>query len=321
MLRTCVALAIACIGIGLVAARPAQAFDLQGHRGARGLAPENTLAAFAKALSIGVTTLETDLAVTKDGAIVIAHDPVLNPDIVRGPDGRWLASPGPAINTLTLAELKRFDIGRLNPASAYARQFPEQTAVDGERIPTLQELFDLVQSLANSTGRRPRFNIETKSSPDKPGESPEPAAFARLVVAAVRGAGLADRTTIQSFDWRTLLAAKQLAPEIETVCLTTPSMFRAAASPWLAGLNLTEHGGSVPRLVNAAACGTWSPRFGEVTAALVAEAQALGLKVVPWTVNARADMARLIAIKVDGLITDYPDRAREVMAAHGIALP
>ncbi len=192
------------------------AFDLQGHRGARGLAPENTLAAFARALAIGVTTLETDLAVTKDGAIVLSHDPVLNPDIVRGPDGQWLAAPGPAINSLTLAELKRYDVGRIKPGTKYAQTFAGQTPADGQRIPTLAELFDL----AKASGKTPRFNIETKLSPEKPDETSDPETFARLVVEAVRSAGLARRTSIQSFDWRTLIAARRLAPEIETVCLT-----------------------------------------------------------------------------------------------------
>jgi glycerophosphoryl diester phosphodiesterase len=300
------------------------AFDLQGHRGARGLAPENTLAAFARALEIGVTTLETDLAVTRDGVIVLSHDPVLNPDIVRGPDGRWLAAPGPAISSLTLAELKRYDVGRIKPETKYAQTFAGQTPVDGERIPTLAGLFDL----AKTSGRTPRFNIETKLSPDKPGETPDPETFARLVVEAVRGAGMASRTTIQSFDWRTLLAARRLAPEIETVCLTYEKTLQDQAdasgrrpSPWLAGLDPAAYGGSVPRLAAAAGCGTWSPYFRELGEATVAEAHALGLKVVPWTVNSREDLARFIDMKVDGLITDYPDRAREVMAAKGVPLP
>jgi glycerophosphoryl diester phosphodiesterase len=300
------------------------AFDLQGHRGARGLAPENTFAAFARALEIGVTTLETDLAVTKDGVIVLSHDPVLNPDIVRGPDGQWLTAPGPAINGLTLAELKRYDVGRLKPATKYAQQFAGQTPVDGQRIPTLAELFDL----AKSSGKTPRFNIETKLSPEKPDEAPDPETFARLVVAAVRSAGLARRVTIQSFDWRTLMAARRLAPEIETVCLTYEKTLQDRVdggarrpSPWLAGFDPAAHGGSVPRLAAAAGCGTWSPYFRELSPAAVAEAHALSLKVVPWTVNARDDLARVIDMKVDGLITDYPDRAREAMAAKGIPLP
>ena len=300
------------------------AFDLQGHRGARGLAPENTLAAFAMALTIGVTTLETDLAVTKDGVLVLSHDPMLNPDIVRGPDGQWIAEPAPAINSLTLAELKRFDVGRLKPDTKYARRFPQQRAIDGQRIPTLAELF----MLADTSGKLPRYNIETKLEPDKPEQAPGPETFARLVVDAVHQAGVAARTTVQSFDWRTLLLVKRLAPEIETVCLTSPSTLRGEGegaarrpSPWLAGLDPAQHGGSVPRLARAAGCGTWSPWFEELGADQVAEAHALGLKVIPWTVNAPDTMAGLIDMKVDGLITDYPDRAREVMAAKGLPLP
>lgn len=308
--------AIACI--------PAAAFDLQGHRGARGLVPENTLAGFARALEIGVTTLETDLAVTKDGVLVLSHDSVFNPDIARSADGAWLVPPVPPINSLTLVELKRYDVGRIKPGSKYALQFPAQQPVDGARVPTLVELFDL----AKSSGKAPRFNIETKLSPDKPDEAPAPETFARVVVEAVRAAGLSNRITIQSFDWRTLIAARNLAPDIETVCLTAASTLKdrdvngeRRPSAWLAGFDPLTFAGSVPALAKAAGCGTWSPRFAEVTADLVSDAHALGLKVVPWTINAPADMARVIDMKVDGLITDYPDRARDVLAAKGMALP
>ncbi|HJU31031.1 MAG TPA: glycerophosphodiester phosphodiesterase, partial [Hyphomicrobiaceae bacterium] len=299
-------------------------FDLQGHRGTRGLAPENTLVAFERALAIGVTTLETDLAVTRDGVLVLSHDPVLNPAIVRGAGGRWLTTPGPAINTLTLAELKAFDVGRLDPASRYGRAFPEQKPADGTRIPTLAELFELVRR----SGKAVRFNIETKLSPDRPAESPDPETFARLVVDAIRSGGVAGHATIQSFDWRTLLAARRLAPEIGTVCLTTSQTLqdgregsRRVPSPWLAGLDPNHYGGSAPRLANIAGCDVWSPRYSELAPALVAEAHALRLKVVPWTVNDPADLARVIDMKVDGLITDYPDRARMIMTGKGIPLP
>lgn len=310
--------------VSMTAAAPAGDFDLQGHRGARGLAPENTLAAFAKALEIGVTTLETDLAVTSDGTLVLSHDPLLNPDIVRGPEGKWLSAPGPAINSLTLAEVKRFDIGRLDPSSKYAQAFPDQKPADGERFPTLAELFELVEQ----SGKPVQFNIETKLSPDAPAHSPDADTFARLAVEAIREAELGRRATIQSFDWRSLLAAKKLAPEIETVCLTYDKTLQDRSeggarrpSAWLAGLDPAEHGGSVPRLVAAAGCGTWSPAFRELSATAVTEAHTLGLKVVPWTVNARDDIVRVIDMQADGLITDYPDRAREVMAAKGVPLP
>ena len=203
MRRGCTSLILAAI-VALWNGSQLMAFDLQGHRGARGLLPENTLLGFARALEIGVTTLETDLAVTRDGILVLSHDPVLNPDIARGPDGAWLAAPGPAIHSLTLAELGRYDVGRIRPDSKYAKTFPAQVPSDGQRIPTLAQLFDL----AGASGKSPRFNVETKLSPDKPDETPGAETFARLVVEAIRSAKLEARVTIQSFDWRTLLVGK-----------------------------------------------------------------------------------------------------------------
>lgn len=297
---------------------PAAAFDLQGHRGARGLAPENTLAGFRTALDLGVTTLETDLAVTKDEIVVISHDPLLNPDLTRI-DGQWIATAGPVIRTLTLADLKRYDIGRLNPASKYAQQYPEQKPVDGERFPTIEEFFAMA-------GPDVRFNIEIKTNPTKPDLTLDPERFAELAVEAIRKGKAGARSTIQSFDWRGLLAARRLAPEIATGCLSIESnnfdtVGRASAqpSPWLAGLDLKAHGGSVPRLTKAAGCAVWSPFWRNVTTDNVKEAQALGLKVVPWTVNNPADMAQLMDLGVDGLITDYPDRAKTILVAKGLS--
>lgn len=309
---------------GLALATSAGAFDLQGHRGARGLMPENTLEGFARALEIGVTTLETDLAVTNDGVVVLSHDRVLNTDLARGPDGAWLPAPGPAINSLSVAELRTYDVGRIKPGTKYADQFAHQKPVDGARIPSLAELYKLAQDL----GKPVRFNIETKISPDRPGEAPDPESFAQQVVKVIRDAGMSDRTTIQSFDWRTLIAVQRIAPGIATVCLTAQSTLQdriiggaRRPSPWLAGLDPADHGGSVPRLVKAAGCAVWSPRYAELTAEALAQAHVLGLKVVPWTVNAPADMGRAIDMGVDGLITDYPDRARLVMKDKGVALP
>jgi glycerophosphoryl diester phosphodiesterase len=299
------------------------AFDAQGHRGARGLAPENTLAAFRTALAIGVTTIETDLAMTRDGVLVLAHDPRLNPALVRGSDGRWLAAEGPAIRELTLDELRRYDVGRLNPEHRYARQWPQQQPADGERIPTLEQLIELVES----SGVPVRLNLETKLVPGD-AATPAPAPFAQAVVETLRRSGMVGRATIQSFDWRTLLEVKRIAPEIDTVCLTieaenfdTVRVDASGASPWHAGLKRAEHGDSLPRLVKAAGCGTWSMFWRNLTPALVAEAHSLGLKVLPWTVNEPAAMARLIDLGVDGIITDYPDRLRAVMKARGLRLP
>jgi glycerophosphoryl diester phosphodiesterase len=304
-------------------AAPAMAFDLQGHRGARGLAPENTLAAFAKALSIGVTTLETDLAVTRDGVVVLAHDPELNPALVRD-GGAWLAQRGPPIRSLTLAELQRYDVGRIDPESSYGRQWTQQVASDGERMPTLAALFEL----AGKAGKPVRFNLETKITPRSGDATLDADAFAHIVVDAVRKAGMSSRTTLQSFDWRTLVAAKRIEPSIATACLTaeggsfdTVKPDATGRSPWHAGIAPGDHGGSLPKMARAAGCAVWSPNHASVTRERLDEARALGLAVLPWTVNEPADMARLIDWGVDGLITDYPDRARRVMADKRLPLP
>ena len=292
----------------------AASFDLQAHRGGRGLAPENTLAAFRQALALGVTTLETDLGITRDGVVVLSHERRLNPDLVRDTDGKWVEPPGPTIHSLTLDTLRRYDIGRLNPATRYGQQFPGQKPADGERFPTLAELYAL-------GGDKVRFNIETKIDPTRPDETVEPAVFAKLVVDTVRAAKMEKRTTIQSFDWRTLVHARSMAPDIDTVCLTIESQnmntVAGKPSPWLAGLDVT-HRGSLQELAKAAGCAVWSPFWRNVTVEAVTAAHALGLQVVPWTVNDPAEMARLIDLKVDGLITDYPDRGLAVLAGRGL---
>jgi glycerophosphoryl diester phosphodiesterase len=262
---------------------------------------------------------------TKDDVLVISHDRSLNPDHTRGPDGQFLDKQGPAIRSLTLAEVKRYDVGRLKPGSAYAASLPAQQPVDGARIPALTELFDLAKRLGAD---HVRFNIETKITPTSGAETPDPETFAAAVAKAVRDAGLATRVSIQSFDWRTLAALKSTAPEIERVCLTAEALNfdtikrgEPGASPWTASLDIDDFGGSVPRLVQAAGCQIWSPLYRNAKPDDVTAAKALGLKVLPWTVNERADMERLIALGVDGLITDYPDRLRVLMAEKEIPLP
>jgi glycerophosphoryl diester phosphodiesterase len=312
------------VAAALVAGGPALAFDLQGHRGARGLAPENTLPAFARALTIGVDTLEFDVGVTRDGAVVIAHDRHLNSDIAKGPDGRYVTGPAPTLRSLTLDDLKRYDIGTLRPDSAYAKQFSAQTPSPGARFPTLDELAALVRKSGNTTVR---FNVETKLSPVAPDETPDPETFATTLVAALRATGLAARATVQSFDWRTLKVVQRIAPEIPTVCLTLGrgqgdnlQLHKPGKSPWLAGLDADDFI-SVPRLVKEAGCRVWSPFFRDVTHASVVEAQLKGLTVAVWTVNERADMGVLLEYGVDSIITDYPDRLRAVMDEKNMSLP
>src|SRR5436190_17443043 len=214
--------------------------DVQGHRGARGYLPENTLPGFSRALAIGVNTLELDVGVTRDGVVVIHHDRGLNPDIARGPDGRWVRAATP-INHLTYAELQRYDVGRLRPGSDYARRFPEQQSLDGTRIPRLAELFQMTR--ANPSVR---FNIEPKMDASALDETLPAEPFARAVIKEIRDAGVQKRTTIQAFHWPLLKVVEREAPELQTVYCT-------------------EGAESEPARVRAAGGHIWSPDYEMVT--------------------------------------------------------
>lgn len=264
--------------------------EVQGHRGARGHRPENTLPSFARALEIGVDTLELDVGVTRDGVVVIHHDRRLNPDLARGPDGQWVTAPAPTILSLSYAELQRYDVGRLRPGSEYASRFPHQKPIDGARIPRLSELFSIAPPSV-------RFNIETKLVPEAPDETLAPEPFARALIAEVRKAGVAERTTIQSFDFRTLAVVQREAPGIATAYLTSG-----------------KKGAAIPRMVHEAKGTIWSPNFEDLDARALAVARELGLRVIPWTVNEPAEIARVLEMKVDGIISDYPDRVRDALA-------
>ncbi|MGH7185281.1 MAG: glycerophosphodiester phosphodiesterase family protein, partial [Pseudomonadota bacterium] len=208
----------------------------------------------------------------------------------------------------------------IKPGTDYARQFPDQAPVDGTRIPRLADLFDLVK---RSGDDKVRFDIETKINPDRPAEAPEPGVFARALVAEIRKAGVAARSVVQSFDWRTLQVVQKIAPEIPTAYLTIQSRMdniaagRPEGSRWTAGFQHKDYG-SVPKMIKAAGGACWSAYFGDLTPELAREAQSLGLKVLAWTVNDPAAMARMIDYGVDGLITDRPDLARKLLEARGI---
>jgi glycerophosphoryl diester phosphodiesterase len=309
---------------GLAIVSGASAVDIQGHRGARGLAPENTIPGFARALAVGVNTFELDVGVTNDGVVVVHHDLRLNPDIARGPDGRWLRPPTPAIRDLTFHELQRYDVGRIRPGSDYSRRFPEQRKMDGVRVPTLESVFELARHARNDAVR---FNVEIKVSPAEPTATASPEEMARAVIKVVRASGMEKRVMIQSFDWRVLPVIHKEAPEIATSCLTVQREWldnigagHGQPSPWTGTIQYRDHG-SIPKMVKAAGCTAWSPDAREIDAELLREAKSLGLKVIVWTVNERADMERALDAGVDAIITDYPDRLREVMAARGLPLP
>jgi len=287
-------------------------FDLQGHRGARGLYPENTLAGFAGAVAIGVDTLELDVAMTADEVVVVCHDPALNPDITRTSDGAWLAQRGPLIRRLRLAELERYDVGRIRPGNDYAALFPDQLPHDGARIPTLAEVMQSITDI--------QLNIELKTFPLQPDITVDGRIMAEAVVAVADALGGTGRIIVQSFDWRGPRHLRRTRPDIRVAWLTRAAILPEART-WWDGADPADYGGSVPRAVAAEGGTIWAPAFADLTETDLAEAHALGLRVIPWTVNRPEDMCRLMRWGVDGLISDRPDLARGSLTRAGLRLP
>ena len=299
-----------------------QAFDSQGHRGARGLLPENTLAGFSNALSIGVNTLELDIATTRDGVIVISHDPALNPNITRDKNGNWLSETGPAIRSLTFDELKTYDVGRLKPKTRYQKRFPNQQAINGTHIPTLSQVIQLVR---NSANKSTRLNIETKLNPARPELTQSPENFVSTLLKTLEDQNFTNQVSVQSFDWRTLQIIQRLAPEIPTSYLTAQQDWLNNIQPsddgpslWTAGFDIRSFQGNIPTMIKAAGGHIWSPYHLDVSSEQIKHAQKLGLKVKVWTVNETHRMEALIDMGVDGIITDYPDRLRQVLEKRGM---
>ncbi len=290
-----------------------------GHRGAAGLRPENTLAAFTRACELGVDAVELDVLASADEVLVVHHDFRLSPAIARAPSGDWIpaASP-PAVRELTLAQLKGYDIGRLQPGTAYAGRFPEQAPVDGQRIPTFAEA---IETFTRACRAPTRLFVEIKTTPEEPALTPAPEDLTDRVVRMVRDGGVAERTWILSFDWRNLAHLKKTAPEIEAVYLTitgsgmnTLKPGQPGASPWLAGLDVDNFGGSAPRLVKAAGGRVWSPFYRNLTPELLAEARQLGLMISVWTVDSPEDLKRMIELKVDAITTNRPDLLKNALS-------
>ena len=286
---------------------------LIGHRGARGLMPENTIEGFEFTLNLGVTALEFDVLFSKDHVPVITHDNYLSAASTRDNTGRWLQKDGPSINELTLTELKEFDVGGLDERSKYGQRYPEQKFLSEIRIPTLSELLDFA-CLPNNENLF--LLLEIKSGPALDAEN-----AVRRVVDEVRGKKLESRTVLHSFDWDLLKECHRLAPEIPRSFLSElpkkskhrSDMFSEDVAPDYSLFDV-----SIPKAVANLNGQMWCPEFKDVTSELVKEAHSLGLIVCTWTVNEIEDLKNMIAAGVDGIITDYPDRAQNVLNASGL---
>jgi glycerophosphoryl diester phosphodiesterase len=275
--------------------------DIQGHRGARALFPENTLEGFLTATALGVSAFELDVGMTADGVVVVSHDPRLNPDITRDSTGTWLTGCGPAIHSLPHAALRDYDVGRIRPGSGMSFLFPGQVARDGARIPTLAAVLTALPSA--------RFTIEVKTDPAHPDWTAPPAELADAALSVIDVAGAVARVVVESFDWRVQRHVRKTRPDIRLAWLTRAETVREADLWW----DGATAAGSVPASVAAEGGPIWAPDYASLTESEVQEAHALGLFVLPWTVNRPADMRRLIDWGVDGLISDRPDLALKIL--------
>ncbi|MFC7596709.1 glycerophosphodiester phosphodiesterase family protein [Terrabacter sp. GCM10028922] len=277
-------------------------FDVEGHRGAKGLVVENTLASFAAAYSAGVTGVELDVRMTADGHRVVWHDPVLLPlkCLPTGPD-----LVGARVADLTLAQLRTVDIG-----SRALPGFPGQRTSPGARISTLSEV------LRHGLARAPDvwWTIEVKVDPRDRRDADRRLELVEGVLSDVHEFGVEMQCFVHSFDWSVLELSAQLAPDVLRSALVEASVTWVPGSSWTGSVTVGESHDDVCDGAAAVGAHVISPEHVLVDAAFVDRAHALGLGVLPWTVNDPTRIVQLAAVGVDGIVSDYPDRALTVLA-------
>ena len=308
-------------------------FDLEAHRGGRDIRPENTLYSYAYAIELGATSIECDMQLTKDGQIVMSHNPILNSDITRDENGNYIENNKYDIRLMTVDELKKFDVGVMDPncGEYYDLHGKTQFTYDA-KIPTLEELMQLIQSYGD---KNIVLNIETKSYPDPASagykNNADPKKFVEVFNNIVKKYNMEDRVVLQSFDWQTLIEMKKLNPNISTSALwqEQPSWGRDSESlrryekkksSWLGGLDIKDYQGNPVKAAHAIGADIISPYYTEISKQDVDEAHSLGMKVVPWTVNNEKDMNMLLDMGVDGIISDKPWLLKQVLEKRNIKL-
>lgn len=308
-------------------------FDLEAHREGRDVRPENTLYSYAYAIELGATSIECDMQLTKDGQIVMSHNPILNSDITRDENGNYIENNKYDIRLMTVDELKKFDVGVMDPncGEYYDLHGKTQFTYDA-KIPTLEELMQLIQSYGD---KNIVLNIETKSYPDPASagykNNADPKKFVEVFNNIVKKYDMEDRVVLQSFDWQTLIEMKNLNPNISTSALwqEQPSWRRDSESlrryekkksPWLGGLDIKDYQGNPVKAAHAIGADIISPYYTEISKQDVDEAHSLGMKVVPWTVNNEKDMNMLLDMGVDGIISDKPWLLKQVLEKRNIKL-
>ena len=312
-------------------------FDLQAHRGGIGMTTEESLQGFAKAMRLGVSTLELDTQITKDEKVVVNHDRQINPQKCRDTSPVTPGDPmypyvGKYIKDLTLAEIKTMDCGYQQLPG-----FPQQEVIKGFRMVELKDVLNLVKSYH---AHQVKLNIETKVEAGAPEQTAPQALFVRRVFEEIHASGIEDQVTIQSFAWGALNDMHRLAPKWPLVALTNFDFLQVGqpgASPWLGGVDSDNYGGDFVKTAAAAIPGLTAlspnygfPQDGKVgdagfrfypDQAMVSAAHARGLKVIPWTCDDPATVEALMDMGVDGIITNYPNHVRQIMADRVMRLP
>ncbi len=311
-------------------------FDLQAHRGGIGMTTEESLEGFGKAMRLGVTTLELDTHVTKDQKVVVNHDRQISAQKCKDtapvtPGDPMYPYVGKYIKDLTLAQIKTMDCGYQQLPG-----FPEQEQIKGHRMVELKDVLNLVKSY---NARQIKLNIETKVEAGAPEQTAPRELFVRRVYEEIHASGIEDQVTIQSFDWGALKEMHKLAPKYPLVALTNYDFLQVGkpgASPWLGGIDADDYDGDFVKAAAAVPGVTaLSPVYGfpqdgvvsnpdfrfYVDDKMVSEAHKRGLKVVPWTCDDPATLKALMDMGIDGIITNYPNRVRDIMAERGMRLP
>jgi len=294
---------------------------IYGHRGARGDLPENTLESFKYLFENNINAYETDILISKDLIPVITHDFRLEPSFTKDSEGNWIEDENIKIFDLTYEELLKFDVGSINKLSRYGRRFVNQKPLENQRIPKLSELLDL--SLKNKSENL-LINLEIKSTPDEENLTPAPEDTVKLVVDEINLSNLKDKIIVSSFDWRTLTEIKNQYPEISRAYLTYQQVRGMKIkktiynrSPWMSFLPFYEDH-ELPKIIKSQGGKAWHPYRKDITKKLVDISHQEDLPVNVWTVNEKYEMLKMIEYGVDGIMTDYPLRLKELCEKENI---
>ena len=294
---------------------------IYGHRGARGDLPENTLESFKYLFDNNINAYETDILISKDLIPVITHDFRLEPSFTKDSEGNWIEDENIKIFDLTYEELLRFDVGSINKLSRYGRRFVNQKPLENQRIPKLSELLDLS---SKNKSENLLINLEIKSTPDEENLTPAPEDTVKLVVNEINKSNLKDKIIVSSFDWRTLTEIKNQYPEISRAYLTYQQVRGMKIkktiynrSPWMSFLPYYEDH-ELPKIIKSQGGKAWHPYRKDITKKLVDISHQEDLPVNVWTVNEDYEMLKMIEYGVDGIMTDYPLRLKELCEKENI---